>query len=152
MTYLVAGLEIAAAVGSAVTAYSSVKSGQAIKAEDKIKTRQAGLDAGAKQIDIRQKMLQAMASQNAAAGAGGIGTGGSFGAGITRQITQNQSDLLTTSTNAATQEQLFTLQGNNAATTGELQAGASLLDFAGSNSAKTLAGSFGGNGPPTASG
>lgn len=138
MSFLIDGLAIAAAVGAAVTAVSSVKTGQAVKAEDTMKSRQAGLDAGAKQIDIRQNMLKAMASQNAAAGAGGIGTGGSFGAGITRQITQNQSDLLTTSTNAATQEQLFSLQGNNAATTGELNAGASLLDFAGSKSATTL--------------
>jgi hypothetical protein len=138
MTYLATALEIAAAVGAAVTAYSGVKAGQAVQAEDKMKARQAGLDATAKQIQIRQNMMQALASQNARAGANGQGTGGSLGATIQRQITQNQNDLLTNSTNASTQSQLFNEEGNSAAQTGELKAGASLLDFAGSNSGKSL--------------
>ena len=103
-----------------------------------MKARQAGLDAGGKQIEIRQNMLRALASQNAAAGAGGIGTGGSFGANVNRQITQNQDDLLTNSTNAATQESLFAMQGNSAETTANLGAGSSLLD-AGAALGKALA-------------
>jgi hypothetical protein len=146
MTYLALGLEIAAAVGSAATAYSGIKSGQAIQAEDKMKARQAGLDATAKQIQIRQNMMQALASQNARAGANGQGTGGSFGATVQRQITENQNDLLTNSTNASTQSQLFNEQGNSAAQTGYLQAGASLLDFAGSNTGKTIASQIAGTG------
>jgi hypothetical protein len=134
-------LEIAAATaaaGTAVSAYSSYQAGQATKAQDKQKATQAGLDSGQKQIDIRQNMLRALASQNAQAGVGGIGTGGSFGANVNRQITQNQSDLATLSTDTITQQQLYAEAGNSAATTGALQAGSSLLDFAGSNSGLTL--------------
>ena len=145
MPYIVTAMEIVAAVGTAVTAYSAEKSGQAVQAEDKMKARQAGLDATAKQIQIRQNMMQALASQNARAGAQGQGTGGSFGAVVQRQIQQNQSDLLTNSTNASTQSQLFNEQGSSAAETGKLQAGASLLDFAGTNSGKGLAASVAGS-------
>lgn len=145
MTYLVLALEVTAAVGAAVTAYSGIKSGQAVQAEDKMKARQAGLDATAKQIQIRQNMMQALASQNARAGANGQGTGGSLGATVQRQITENQNDLLTNATNASTQSQLFNEEGSNAAKTGQLQAGASLLDFAGSNSGKGLAASVAGS-------
>ena len=138
MSFLFEGLAVAAFVGTAVSAVAQIKAGQDIKAENTMKARQAGLDATGKQIQIRQNMLQALASQNARAGANGQGTGGSFGAGVQRQITQNQNDLLTNSTGASTQEQLFTEAGSAAATGGALQAGASLLDFAGSNSGMTL--------------
>ncbi len=129
MTYLAAAAVVVAAIG---TAFETHAAGVAVKNEDIMKARQAGLDAGAKQIDIRQKMLTALASQNAKAGAGGIGTGGSFGANVNRQITQNQSDLLINSTNAQTQEQLYAMQGNAAEQQGNIQAGVSLLDAAGS--------------------
>ncbi len=129
MTYLAAAAVVVAAIG---TAFETHAAGVAVKNEDIMKARQAGLDAGAKQIDIRQKMLTALASQNAKAGAGGIGTGGSFGANVSRQITQNQSDLLINSTNAQTQEQLYAMQGNAAEQQGNIQAGVSLLDAAGS--------------------
>jgi len=134
------------AAGAAASAYSSHEAGVATKNQDVLKSRQAGLDAASKQIQIRQNMMQALASQNARAGASGIGTGGSFGAGIQLQITQNQNDLLTNSANVSTQQQLFGMAGASEEAQGNLQAGASLLDFAGSNSAKTLAGSFGGGG------
>ncbi len=146
MPYIVTAMAIVAAVGAAVSAEEMHVAGVQAKNQDIVKSRQAGIDAQAKQIQIRQNMMQALASQNARAGAAGIGTGGSFGAGIQRQITQNQNDLLTNSTNVSTQQQLFGMAGASAEAQGNFQAGASLLDFAGSNSAKTLAGSFGGGG------
>lgn len=132
-------LAAAAAAGAAVSAYSAHETGVAQKNESTLKARQAGLDSGAKQIEIRQNMLRALASQNATAGAAGIGTGGSLGAGVQRQITQNQNDLLTLKTNTGSQQELFSMQGNAAETAGNLKAGSSLLDFAGSSSAVTLA-------------
>ncbi len=129
-----------AAAGAVVGAVATHQSGEAQKADAAMKSRQAGLEAGQKQINIRQNMLKALASQNAAAGAAGIGTGGSLGAGVQRQITQNQNDLLTLKTNTGTQQELYTMQGNAAETAGNLKAGSSLLDFAGSSSAATLAG------------
>lgn len=121
----------AAAAGAAAGTYESYSAGQDAKAEDKIKATQAGLEAGQKQIDLRQNMLRALASQNVAAGAGGIGTGGSFGANVNRQITQNQSDLAVTRENGAVQSGLLTQAGNNAAASGTIAAvknGASIFD------------------------
>ena len=138
MTYLAAAVVVVASIGSAFEAHVA---GVAVKNEDIMKARQAGLDAGAKQIDIRQKMMTALASQNAKAGAGGIGTGGSFGANVNRQITQNQSDLLINSTNAQAQEQLYAMQGNAAEQQGNIQAGVSLLDAAGSTQVSKAIGS-----------
>lgn len=143
MTYLVTSMAVIAFVGTAASAAEMHIAGVQAKNQDIVKTRQAGLDAASKSIQIRQNMMQALASQNARAGAAGIGTGGSFGAGIQRQITQNQNDLLTNSANVSTQQQLFGMAGASAEQQGNIQAGASLLDFAGSNSAKTIAGSLG---------
>ncbi len=139
MTYLVTSLAVISFVGTAVSAEEMHLAGVQAKNQDILKSRQAGLDATAKSIQIRQNMMQALASQNARAGAAGIGTGGSFGAGVQRQITQNQNDLLTNSANVASQQQLFGMAGASAEQQGNIQAGASLLDFAGSNSAKTIA-------------
>jgi hypothetical protein len=93
-----------------------------------MRARQAGLEAGQKQINIRQNMLKALASQNAASGAAGIGTGGSFGANVNRQISQNQNDLLALNADTSAEQSQYAAQGSNAATTGNLKAGASLLD------------------------
>lgn len=117
-----------AAAGAVVGAYASHEAGVAAKNEDKEKSRQAGLDAGGKQIEIRQRFLQTLAAQNNAAGAAGIGTGGSFGAKVNYQISQNQDDLLTLSANASAQQSLYAEQGNSAETIGNLKAGSSLLD------------------------
>ncbi len=146
MGSITAALAITAAAGAVAGAAEQHRAGVEVKNQDVLKSRQAGLDAASKQIQIRQNMMQALASQNARAGAAGIGTGGSFGAGVQRQITQNQNDLLTNSANVASQQQLFGIAGASAEASGNIGAGASLLDFAGSNSAKTLAGSFGGGG------
>ena len=155
MTYLATSMAVVAFVGTVASAAEMHVAGVQAKNQDILKSRQAGLDATSKSIQIRQNMMQALASQNARAGAAGIGTGGSFGAGVQRQITQNQNDLLTNSANVTSQQQLFGIAGASAEQQGNIQAGASLLDFAGSNSAKTIAGSLGssgGSGPPTASG
>ena len=145
MPYIVTAMAIVAAVGAAVSAEGMHLAGVQAKNQDILKSRQAGIDAQAKQIQIRQNMMQALASQNARAGAAGIGTGGSFGAGIQRQITQNQNDLLTNSANVTSQQQLFGMAGQSAEQQGNIQAGASLLDFAGSNSGLTIAKSVGGS-------
>ncbi len=139
MPYIVTAMAIVAVIGTAVSAEAMHVAGVQAKNQDVVKSRQAGLDAASKSIQIRQNMMQALASQNARAGAAGIGTGGSFGAGVQRQITQNQNDLLTNSANVASQQQLFGMAGASAEQQGNIQAGASLLDFAGSNSAKTIA-------------
>ena len=154
MTYLATSMAVVAFVGTVASAAEMHVAGVQAKNQDILKSRQAGLDATSKSIQIRQNMMQALASQNARAGAAGIGTGGSFGAGVQRQITQNQNDLLTNSANVTSQQQLFGMAGASAEASGNIGAGASLLDFAGSNSAAQIGSSFkgSGNGPATASG
>ena len=132
-------LALVSAAGTAAGVYSQHEAGVAQANDDKMRSRQAGLEAGQKQIEIRQNMLKALATQNAAAGASGIGTGGSFGANAKRQITQNQNDLLALSANTSAQQQQYGAEASNAITTGNLKGEASLLDFAGSNSGKQLA-------------
>ncbi len=128
----------ASILGTTGSAFASHEAGVANKNEAEMKSRQAGLEAGQKQIQIRQNMLKALASQNAAAGAGGIGTGGSFGANVNRQITQNQSDLLALSADTSSQQSLYGQQASNAVTTGNLKAGASLMDYVGSKTGPVL--------------
>ena len=127
---------VGAAAGAGVSAYSSHEAGVAAANDAKAKSRQAGLEAGQKQIAIRQNMLRALASQNVAAGASGIGTGGSFGANVDRQIGQNKNDLLALNADTSSEQQAYGLQASNAVTTGNLKAGASLLD-AGASAVKS---------------
>jgi hypothetical protein len=119
-------------LGSVASAFEQHKAGVAASNDAAMRSRQAGLEAGQKQINIRQNMLKALASQNAAAGAAGIGTGGSFGANVGRQIKQNQSDLLALSSDTSGQQSQYAAQGANAITSGNVKAGASLLDAIGS--------------------
>jgi hypothetical protein len=116
-------------LGSAGSAFEQHKAGVAQANDAAAKSRQAGLEAGQKQINIRQNMLKALASQNAAAGASGIGTGGSFGANVNRQITQNQNDLLALSADTSSEQSQYGAQGVNAVATGNIKAGTSLLDM-----------------------
>ena len=115
-------------IGTVGSAYAQHSAGVAQKNDATMRARQAGLEAGQKQINIRQNMLKALASQNAAAGAAGIGTGGSFGANVNRQITQNSNDLLALNADTSAEQSQYNAQGNNAVTTGNLKAGSSLLD------------------------
>jgi hypothetical protein len=119
----------ASLLSGAVGAVEQHKAGVAQANDAQMRARQAGLEAGQKQIQIRQNMLKALASQNAAAGAGGIGTGGSFGANVNRQITQNQNDLLALSADTSAEQSQYGAQASNAITGGNIKAGVSLLDL-----------------------
>lgn len=124
-------------LGTVGSAYASHTAGEAQAKDAAMRSRQAGLEAGQKQINIRQNMLKALASQNAAAGAAGIGTGGSFGANAGRQIKQNQNDLLALNADTSAEQSQYSAQGANAITGGNIKAGASLLD-AGASAVKGL--------------
>lgn len=119
---------VTAAAGTAVTVYSQHEAGVAASNQAKDKARIAADQATQVQINQRQNLMRALASQDAQAGAGGIGTGGSFGANAQRQITQNQNDLLVTGAGASAQIQGYNQQASNDVLTGNLNAGASLLD------------------------
>jgi hypothetical protein len=122
---------VTAAAGTAVSVYESHESGVAASNQAKDKARIAADQATQVQINQRQNLMRALASQNAQAGAGGIGTGGSFGANAKRQITQNQNDLLVTGAGASAQIQGYNQQASNDILTGNVRASESLLDGAG---------------------
>jgi len=124
--------EAVGAAGAAYSAYSSHEAGVATANADKEKARVAAMDATQKTIDQRQNMLRALASQNAYAGVGGIGTGGGFGANVGRQITQNQNDLMVTDANGSAQVSLLDQAAGNAEAEGNAQAASGLIKYAGS--------------------
>lgn len=126
-SFIAANAGTIAAVGTAasagVAAYSSHEQGVATANSDKQKARQASLDASQKQIDMRQNMLRALASQNAGTeGAIGTGTGTSFGANTDRQISQAQNDLAANTADASAQISLLDQAGANAESAGNLGA------------------------------
>lgn len=118
------------AVAAGASAYEQHEAGVAASNQAKDKARIAADQATQQQINQRQNLLRALASQNAQAGAGGIGTGGSFGANAKRQITQNQNDLLVTGAGASAQIQGYNQQASSALLQGNIGAGVSLLDGA----------------------
>lgn len=118
-------------VAAGATAYEQHESGVAASNQAKDKARVAADQATQVQINQRQNLMRALASQDAASGAGGIGTGGSFGANAQRQITQNQNDLLVTGAGASAQIAGYNQQASNDVLTGNINAGVSLLDGAG---------------------
>lgn len=123
---------VGAATSAGVAAYSAHEQGVATQNADKQKARVAALDATQKQIDMRQNMLKALASQNAGTlGAEGTGGATSFGANANRQIGQAQNDLAANSANASAQVSLLDQAGANAAAAGNLEAAGDVIGGAG---------------------
>lgn len=111
------------AVATGVAAYESHEQGVAAANADKRKARVEAENATQKQIDMRQNMLRALASQNAASlGAVGTGTSTGFGANATRQINQQQNDLLISASNASAQVSLLDAAASNARSQGNIGA------------------------------
>lgn len=104
-------------------AYQQHEQGVAVSNQNKAKARVEALNATQRQIEMRQNMLRALASQNAGT-LGGIGTGGasSFGANTRRQLTEGQNDLLVNSANASGQISLLDQAGRNAIRQGNTNA------------------------------
>lgn len=119
----------AAVVGAGYSAYESHEAGVAASNQAKQQARVAADKATQQQIDMRQRMLAALASQNAQAGAGGIGTGRgtSFGANTMRQITQAQNDLVVSKANSSAQTSLLDQAAANDITAGNAQAAGAVV-------------------------
>lgn len=120
-------LAIIAAAGTAtaagVAAYESHQQGVAAANSAKKKARVEALDAQQKQINMRQNMLRALASQNAGSlGAIGTGSGTSFGANTRRQLAEGQNDLLINKANSSAQVSLLDDAASNARAQGNLGA------------------------------
>jgi hypothetical protein len=107
------------AVASGAAAYESHEAGIATSNQAKQKARIEADSEKNKQIAMRQNMLRALASQNAAAGAGG---GGASKANSLRQINQAQNDIMVSQTNSAAQVSLLDSEGASARAQGNIGA------------------------------
>jgi D-serine deaminase-like pyridoxal phosphate-dependent protein len=144
------GAEIAAgaAVASAgVSAYGAHQQGVATSNEDKQKARVEAQAATQKQIDMRQRMLASLATQDAnTLGAISTSKNTGFGANTNRQILQQQNDLLANSANASAQVSLLDQAASNAVSAGNLAATGDIVTGAG----KAFGGFSSGSAPSTA--
>jgi hypothetical protein len=122
-----------ASVGSGtVAAVSQREQGIAVQSADRQKATVEALNETQKQINMRQRMLQGLAAQNAGTlGAVGTGRGSGFGANAMRQINQGQNDLAVSSANESAQVSLLDQAGANAVAAGDLGAATSALGTAG---------------------
>lgn len=127
LPYIIATVGVA---GAGVSAYSSIEQGKAASNQAKAQARAEGDSAKQQQIDRRRQLLTALASQNAAAGAGGIETNGSVAAGVRTNIRDNSNDLLVIGANNSARQQALREQASNATFAGNLGAASSLLDAA----------------------
>lgn len=105
------------AVSAGGAAYESHEQGVATSNADKQKATQAGIQGQQQQIDQRQKLLSALATQNAQAGGAGLSK-----AGTLRQIDQEQNDLMVTSANTSSQVSLLDQAASNATSAGDIGA------------------------------
>lgn len=120
---------VSAAAGTA-GAVMSIRAGNAQASQAKMQARSEADSAKQQEINRRQQLLRALATQNAAAGAAGIQTDGSFGAGLRRQINQNQNDLLTIDSNNSSRQAQLAAYASNARAAGIGGAVTSVLDGA----------------------
>lgn len=113
----------ASLVGAGLAAYESHQAGVAAANADKRKARVEADNATQKQIGMRQNMLRALASQNAASlGAVGTGSSTSFGANTRRQLSEGQNDLLVSQANSSAQVSLLDEAASNARFQGDVGA------------------------------
>jgi hypothetical protein len=133
----------ASVVSAGVAAYGQREAGIQTQRMDRQKANAAALQARQQQINMRQKMLTALASQNAGTlGAVGTGQGSGFGANAMRQIAQNQNDLLVSNANESSQVSLLDQQGANAAAAGTMGAVGDIISPTTVKAGATLAGAL----------
>ena len=120
-------LALVAAVGTAasagVSAYGQREAGIAQARQDRAQANVEALKEKQNQINMRQRMLAALASQNdATKGAVSTGAGSGFAANAMRQIKQNQNDLMVSRANASGQISLLDTKAANDSAAGSLAA------------------------------
>lgn len=126
MMYVAMGATVAAAGASA---YESHEAGVATADADKRKARLEADNEKQKQINMRQNMLRALATQNAAAGTGNVGVSK---AGALRQIDQAQNDIMVSNANASGQVSMLDQAAQNAELQGNIAAGVDIMKAASS--------------------
>lgn len=126
---------IATTVASGVySAQQQKAAGKAASAEAQIAANREGDAARGREIERRRALLRAIASQNAAAGAGGVAVNE---ATLGADLMYATDDLMTDRSNTLQTQSLLQLQGSNAKRAGKVGAFTTLLDTAGSTAALT---------------
>lgn len=124
---------IATTVASGVySAQQQKAAGKAANAEAQIAANREGDAARGREIERRRALLRAIASQNAAAGAGGVSVNE---ATLGADLMYATDDLMTDRSNTLQTQSLLQLQGSNAKRAGKVGAFTTLLDTAGSTAA-----------------
>lgn len=122
-----------ALVGLGLGVASAVQQRNAGKDQEALLKSQAkneSIAAEQREIERRRSLVRALASQNAAAGAAGIETGGSASAIARADIRDAQNDLLYDTYNSSARQRALRSQASNAARIGNTNAAVSLLDTA----------------------
>lgn len=114
----------ASAAAGAATAYESHEQGVAASNQAKQKARVEADKETQNQINMRQNMLKALATQDAQ---GAVGGGGVNKAGALRQITQAQNDIMVSKANSSAQVSLLDQQAANAESAGNIGAATAVL-------------------------
>lgn len=124
---------IATTIASGVySAQQQKAAGKAANAEAQIAANREGDAAKKREIERRRALLRAIASQNAAAGAGGVAVNA---ATLGADLMYATDDLMTDRSNTLQTQSLLRLQGANAKRAGKVGAITTLLDTAGSTAA-----------------
>ncbi len=114
----------ATAVAAGASAYESHEQGVATANADKRKARVEADKETQNQINMRQNMLRALATQNATAGVGG---GTVNRAGALRQIDQAQNDIMVSKSNSSAQVSLLDQAAQNARSAGDIGAATDIV-------------------------
>lgn len=135
---IAAGATSAAVIGGAIvggtalsgisSAYQARKAGQVENAGYKLQAKQEGDAARGREIERRRALLGSLATQNATAGAQGVGIQGSNAAIAQADINSARNDLLTDTVNTKTRQNILRARGANAQIAGNAQAITSLFD------------------------
>lgn len=124
------GLTVAGAAAGISSAYQAREAGKVANAEYKLQAVQEGDAARGREIERRRSLLSSLATQNAVAGAQGVGIQGSNAAIAGADIRNARNDLMIDTANTKTRQNLLRARGSNAQKAGNAQAISSLIDTA----------------------
>ncbi len=117
------------ALGSGLSALSSIRAGQAQKVQYEMQADAERIQARDREIQRKQRLVAALASQNAARGAQGIRLQGSPAAMMRSDISEARYGSLIDQGNTSMRVRQFQQSGKHAMQSAYVSAGSSLLDY-----------------------
>lgn len=117
-----------AVIGAGTGVYSAVSQGEAQDAQAKAQANQEQEAARGREIQRRRQLIQALASQSAAAGAKGAAPSGSIAGMAGADVAYERQDSLFDTSRSNTLQDVLRARGRNARVGGYVNAGGSLMD------------------------